>query len=358
MYNNTNCRGCGAPLDLRTAQGGIVVCPYCNTQNIVNIPQEPVARPATPPVTQPVVPQQPSEVKFYHPGYSIEQFEADCQNIFDNNELLPDDIFREINFKEVKCYYVPTYVLSARCKGSIQYKDGSEIKYWNYDNHEVRNVLATPAGKLPSNLHERLSLTTINSTAMRDTMTMDKLKKEAEAGGFTVIENHVKLCTARATFENGYNWEVLHWATDEKHLSNPVTNLKYTHDEIDDINDVLEYVPYYYVEFTYKNNVYFLASDSVSGGNIIHCLPEDLERKVLLNEVMPNWALFSICAIVFLPPLMWLFGPLRFGTLLWLIIPAGIAIGIISFIGTSQTNAKKKAVLDEALRRRQENKNV
>lgn len=356
------CSGCGAPLDINTANGGVIVCPYCGVQNIVNIPQQPVvAQPVAQPVVPPVAPSAATvisgESKFYNVGFSIEQFEAECQKVFDSNPLLPDDIFREIDFKEVKCYYVPTYVLSLQCKGSVSYKSGDETHYKNYDNRDRRSVLAAADGKLPIDLYEMLAAKPTLSSTMRDEMPLPNLEAEASAAGFVVVKDCAKLNKVRARFENVYNDEVLAWAKKES-LNEPRLNVNYMHDPVDDINDVLEFVPYYYVEFIYKGNSYFLACNAVTGGEIIHRLPEDSERKSLLSETLPNWAAISISAIVILPPLMWLFGPLTFGTLLWLLIPAAIAIGVITFIGNMQMEEKKKIIVGEALRRRQENKNV
>lgn len=354
MIENLRCPNCGGPLDTTKADGNIIVCPYCGNKLLLSglLGEKPEKN------DEEGEEDDDYELQYYRPQLSVEQFESMCQNLFDNDPLLPDDIFHEVNFKEVKGIFLPTWTFRGKSTGRVSWTANDKYEYRTVDEYfEFRTAAnRTSSGYLPEDMQQKLKAFDLNFQTDAETMWWKEFCTEyIQSINFDVDDTLGNLNNQRRLFREGMDQLYILGANIDSGAKNVNCNVKYKFDEeFDEVEDI-EYVPFYIVQFNYKGQDYHMMCDAVNGSWFAYHLPEDSQRKKKLEAPdFPVWAIMSLSAIYLVPPLLWIFGPMKFTTLLLLAIPALIVSGIICFVAMEQTKAKKKEIIESAMKARKQ----
>lgn len=154
MIENLKCPNCGGPLDTAKTEGNIAVCPWCGNKLLLSglsTGKQDKKK------DEEEDDDENFQLQYYRPQLTVEQFEAKCQYLFDNDPLLPDDIFHEINFKEIKRVFLPTWVFRGKAKGSINWYEHDKFERRAVDEYFVFRTVAnrTSSGFVPDDLLKR-----------------------------------------------------------------------------------------------------------------------------------------------------------------------------------------------------------
>lgn len=350
MIENLTCPNCGAPLDVATASGNVIVCPYCSNKLLLSGPAVPATSGKK---DEEEEEEEDFEIAYYPPSVSISEFEAKCQKLFDEDPLLPDDIFREVNFQEVKSVFLPTWMFRGHCKGKIGWTRADKYDCRLIDENFALRTTANYSQVVPRDIIERLYAFRLDLPERPMILYSDPFVNEyAPSVQFEVDDTFANIDNQRRLFKEAYSNAYIKQYTfpSDKNVS---SHLNFDFEEDFDECDV-EYVPFYIIGFRYKEKTYHIACDAVTGDALIYNLPEDEQRKKSLSESMSTGAVLLMVAIVFVPPLLWLFGPMKFTTLLWLAIPALIALSVISIVSINRAEAKKKKIIEDARKARKD----
>lgn len=355
MIENLKCPNCGGPLDTAKTEGNIAVCPWCGNKLLLSglsTGKQDKKK------DEEEDDDENFQLQYYRPQLTVEQFEAKCQYLFDNDPLLPDDIFREINFKEIKRVFLPTWVFRGKAKGSINWYEHDKFERRAVDEHFVFRTVAnrTSSGFVPDDLIKASKAFELNFATDPETMWCDEFCEEyLPSVDFELDDTMSNLNNQHRLFRESMNDLYIRSANIGQSAKTIACNVEYKFDEEFDEVDDTEYVPFYIIGFNYKGQDYHLMSDAVNGSWFSYHLPEDKQRKKILEGVeFPNWAVILLMVIYIGPPLLWIFGPLKFTTLLWLAIPAFIIIPIICWIATEKAKEKKKAIIENAKKARKQ----
>ncbi|MCM1355699.1 MAG: zinc ribbon domain-containing protein [Staphylococcus sp.] len=349
MVENLNCPNCGAPLDTENANGNVILCPYCGNKLMLS------GATASKSIKKEGDDENDGDIEFqyYEPRVSTEEFEKVCQDLFDNNPLLPDDIFHEVNFQELKRVFLPTWVFRGNCKGSINWTRDDKPHQCGINEYFEFRTLANRSDVVPADLAEQLEAFKLSPREKSKVMFSDEFEsKYLPSVNFEVDFTFANLNNQRRLFKNKLTrlYMDANTLTSDKGV---MCNLNYTLDEdFDEVED-MELVPFYLIGFKYKGSTFYIMCDAVEGSMLVYRLPEDEQRKKMLDSLdMSMRTAYILMAIWFIPPILWIFGPLRFSTLLWLLIPAFILTATIAIVSNHRTEEKRKQIIEEALNAR------
>ena len=355
MIENLKCPNCGGPLDAANADGNTVVCPYCGNKLLLSGSSCEMLKKKDDEDED----DEDFQMQFYRPKLTVEQFEAKCQNLFDNDPLLPNDIFHEVNFKEVRKIFLPTWVFRGKSKGNVNWhahdKYESRVVDESFEFRTVAN--RTSSGIVPEELIKESRAFILSFTSDPEVMWCNEFLDEyLPSIDFELDDTFSNLNSQRRLFRESMNALYIKSANPSKFAVNIACNIDYKFDEeFDEVEDT-EYIPFYIIGFRYKGHEYHIMCDAVKGTWFVYHLPEDKQRKHALDSIdFPTWVTISLIAIYFGPPLLWIFGPLKFTTLLWLAIPAFIIAPIIVLAGLQISKTKKKHIIEDAKRARKNN---
>lgn len=342
MIESLICPNCSAPLDPSMAKGNIIVCPYCAHKMMLGGTEITASVPVDEGDDDEVVATQ----TFYKPNLTSDDFESICQKLFDEDPLLPDDIFHEVNFRDVKHVFLPTVLVHGSCKGTLTYTD-SAGKYCTKDVGKTfsHRALSNKSNVVPGDIAQKMSAFDFSPSHEADTMSYDDfMNGYGESTGFTIDKTECNYSTIENDVITKTNTELIkaNTSSSDKDIKH---NIKYYFDDFDETE---AYIPCFIIAFKYKTEEYHILCDAVDGSLLIHHLPEDKERRELLKSTVSTPAAFAMLAILIIPPLLWIFGPLKFGTLLLLAIPATIALIIIFYFDSKKLEAKKQQAVEEA----------
>ncbi len=353
MIENLKCPNCTGPLDINDANGNTIVCPWCGNKLLLSgLMQEATQKAET---QKNEAEDAAVQIQYYAPRISVEDFEQACQNLFDNNPLLPDDIFKEVNFQELKKVYLPTWVFRGKATGRITWKRDNKYEVRLVDDYFETYTLANRSDVVPPVLKEQLDAFKLQTSQVCKVMYSDEFEGEyLPKVGFEVDFTFANFNNQRRLFRECLNRQYVEANTtaSDKEI---FVGINYKFDEEIDEHADLEFVPFYIIGFKYKGDTYHIACDAVEGATIVYKLPEDEQRKKALNTLsMSMGYVWAIVVIMMGPPLLWLFGPLKFTTLLWLAIPAFVLVGILGLVGASVAEAKRKKIIEDAKKARKQ----
>lgn len=353
MIENLRCPNCGGPLDTTKADGNVIVCPWCGNKLLLSgLPVEKEGK------KDDEEEEDDFKLQYYRPQLTLEQFEDKCQHLFDNDPLLPDDIFHEVNFKEVKRMFLPTWVFRGKSKGSIGWNAGDNYETRSVDEYFVFRTVAnrTSSGFVPDDLIKASKAFELNFATDPEVMRGGEFCEEyLPSIDFEVDDTMSNLNNQRRLFRESMDAIYLKSAQVGSYAKNIRCNINYTFDEEFDEVDDTEYVPFYLIGFNYKGHDYHIMCDAVNGSWFAYNLPEDVQRKKMLEKPdFPTWATLLLAAIYVGPPCLWIFGPLKFKTLLWLAIPALIIVPIICYIAMESAKEEKTKIIEDAKKARKQ----
>lgn len=351
MIETLKCPNCGAPLESTTINGNVAVCPYCSyklmlsgtvtTEQKPQIDQEEASYAVKPKKT----------ARYFKPNMTSDDFENICQKLFDEDPLLPNDIFHEVNFQDIKSVFLPTLIMQGSCSGTISWTDTDGKGYSKQVNRTfIYRTLSNRSNIVPIDIADKMVTIDFGTSYPLEEMDEERFFNEySPSTQFAADTTNADLSFLKSKIISKINEQLVKDNTKDSY-KNIQHNIKYIFDDAEST----EYIPCFIIAFKYKTEIYHILCDAVDGSMLIHHLPEDKLRKDLLSSTLSTPATFALIAIVVIPPLLWLFGPLKFGTLLWLAIPAIIVILIIVYYDTKKLEAEKKKVVEEALKARKQ----
>lgn len=333
------CSCCGAPLDIETAQNKVILCPFCNTKNFVKELELPKNN------------EDERKVYYYPADRNLKQFEEQCSQLLADEPLVPNDIFKEIDFSKIQQIYIPTWEFNGTYNSFYEYKEGGETKTGSHRNGFLKYSSAYKGECLSDEITELLA-----AFPFEDSITPEMISiNELEANGYSYIQPNLRISSRQKDFSERLKnmvvmeqtrpstvTKVLSWQIKIEPKENP------EHDII--------YIPFFIAEFIYKGQKYFIISDAYRGEKIFRKLPEDAERKELLKKSFDGKYTGIGCSCMIIPVALWLLGFIGFWKACLWFIPFAIAGSIFMTIGASKDEKKKKEILEQARRERINNR--
>lgn len=347
MAEEMICQNCGAKLDISMRKGSsnLVECEYCHFNNII-ASLDCSSQEASPSSWS-------GDIRFFIPSETTEQFENRCQQLFDDDPLLPDDIFREIDFADVRKVFLPVWVVPFKASGGISWKSGSDNRYANVNTNATYYSLAAKSSAVPADIADSLFAFEPPIRAGYDEKEFSAFIA-APPEGYEIETSRSPLNRRMREFEKSLTDNLKKTFVTDANATDVNCNVNVVIDKYFDENVDVIFVPFHIVGFKYKSREYHIACDALTGSCFLYHLPVDRKRKTLLDNTFPNWAIITMGLIVIGPPALWLFGPLSFGTLLKLLIPAIIALGVVTTVAMKQSEATRNQIISQARQARKQ----
>lgn len=336
MITNLKCSNCGAPLEVEEIDKKIVICPFCNCKNAIN---EYINKDVC---------DSENEIFYYPVNRLKSEFEAQCTQLLKNDDMLPNDIFKEINFQKIQCIYIPVWVFEGKYEFRYNYKnDKGDSVFVNADRQFCQLFCAYKGDELSQKIVEEMFALECRFEVLPEVISTNKIERE----GHVVIHPNLKISISQQAFIVKLKGEAFYQAKKEHQSFSLIAWNMYLND-IKEPENAMIYVPYYIAEFNYKNDSYYIMADAFSGETMKWRLPEDEERKKLLKKDFDSS--FNIIGIIIMlvPIALWILGIIGFWKALLYFLICSVVGSLVMTIGITKSEKKKKEIIENAKKER------